>query len=322
MPECRFHTGINGCRFLGSPCTSEQQRRLSKQDIAEQELQTELGKLQLTKAAVQDLLSKGADWISTQKQKSATLTQALQEAQANLKVSSTHLQAHQQHTPPEQESLVVTQLEKLQSEYESVSLTKDNKTFLLRSDDEKIADGKHLHAQLSQQMHIYEQWESLNELIGSKSGQKFRTFAQSLTLETLLSYTNQHLQEFAKRYILQRVPGSELELQVIDRDMADEVRSIHSLSGGESFLVALALGLASLSSNKTQVKSLFIDEGFGSLDQETLDIALASLDTLQSLGRKVGVISHVPALVERIGAQVVVEKQRGGQSVVSVRAYV
>ncbi|NOQ16988.1 MAG: AAA family ATPase, partial [Methyloprofundus sp.] len=124
----------------------EQQRRLAKQDHSEQELQTELSKLQLTKIAVQELLSKSADWITTQKQKSATLTQALQEAQANLKVSTTHLQAHQQHAPLEQESLVVTQLEKLQSEYESLSLEKDNKTFLLRSDDEKIAAGKHLHA--------------------------------------------------------------------------------------------------------------------------------------------------------------------------------
>jgi exonuclease SbcC len=135
-------------------------------------------------------------------------------------------------------------------------------------------------------------------------------------LEALLAHSNQHLEDFAKRYCLQRVPGSDLELQIIDRDMADDVRSVHSLSGGESFLVslALALGLASLSSNKTQIESLFIDEGFGSLDPETLDIAIASLDTLQALGRKVGVISHVPILVERIGAKVVVEKLGGGRS--------
>ena len=102
------------------------------------------------------------------------------------------------------------------------------------------------------------------------------------------------------------MPRSDLELQVVDGDMGDEVRSVYSLSGGESFLVslALALGLASLSSHATQVESLFIDEGFGTLDQETLDVAIASLDTLQSLGRKVGVISHVPTLVERIGTQV------------------
>ncbi|MFA5924402.1 MAG: hypothetical protein WC856_24435 [Methylococcaceae bacterium] len=81
---------------------------------------------------------------------------------------------------------------------------------------------------------------------------------------------------------------------------------------------ALALGLASLSSNRTQVESLFIDEGFGSLDPETLDIAIASLDTLQALGRKVGVISHVPIQVERIGARVVVEKLGGGRSSVVI----
>jgi len=111
------------------------------------------------------------------------------------------------------------------------------------------------------------------------------------------------------------VPDSDLELQIIDRDMADDVHSIHSLSGGESFPIslALALGLASLSSNRTQVESLFIDEGFGSLDPETLDIAIASLDALQALGRKVGVISHAPILVEHIGAKVVVEKQGRGQ---------
>ena len=168
------------------------------------------------------------------------------------------------------------------------------------------------------QQHRWQQWESLNEVIGSSNGSKFRVFAQSLTLEALLAHSNQHLEDFAKRYHLQRVPGSDLELQIIDRDMADDVRSVHSLSGGESFLVslALALGLASLSSNRTQVESLFIDEGFGSLDPETLDIAIASLDTLQALGRKVGVISHVPILVERIGAKVVVEKQGGGRSTV------
>jgi DNA repair protein SbcC/Rad50 len=191
---------------------------------------------------------------------------------------------------------------------------------LLREDDKKIIAGSHLKAELEKQQERWQQWESLNDLIGSKNGAKFRGFAQSLTLEALLAHSNRHLEDFARRYRLQRVPGSELELQIIDRDMADDVRSVHSLSGGESFLVslALALGLASLSSNKTQVESLFIDEGFGSLDPETLDIAIASLDTLQALGRKVGVISHVPILVERIGARVMVEKQGGGRSRVFV----
>jgi len=130
------------------------------------------------------------------------------------------------------------------------------------------------------------------------------------------------LRDLAWRYRLQRVPGSDFELQAVDRDMGDEVRGVYSLSGGESFLVSLALapGLASLSSHSTQVESLFIDEGFGSLDQETLDVAIASLDTLQSLGRKVGVISHVSTLVERIGTQVRVLPRSGERSVVEVLA--
>jgi len=161
----------------------------------------------------------------------------------------------------------------------------------------------------------------MKELIGSSDGAKFRRFAQSLTLEALIAHANRHLEELARRFALQRVPGSDLELQVIDRDMADEVRSVFSLSGGESFLVslAMALGLASLNSKRTQVESLFIDEGFGSLDGDALETAVSSLDALQSLGRQVGIISHVSTLVERIGFQVQVTTRGGGRSTVCTK---
>jgi exonuclease SbcC len=140
-----------------------------------------------------------------------------------------------------------------------------------------------------------------------------------MTLDVLLFYTNAHLKDLAKRYRLERVKNS-LGLQVIDQDMGDEVRSVHSLSGGESFLVslALALGLASLSSQRVKVESLFIDEGFGSLDAETLRVAMDALDILQSQGRKVGVISHVAEMTERIPTQVQVRKGTGGKSTVHV----
>lgn len=157
-------------------------------------------------------------------------------------------------------------------------------------------------------------WEKLHELIGAASGDKFQLFAQSLTLEALLSHANVHLAELAPRYRLERVPNADLELQIVDRDMADEIRPVNSLSGGESFLVslALALGLSGLSARNTQVESLFIDEGFGTLDPQTLDTALATLDALQASGRKVGVISHVQGMAERIGVQIrVVPKGRG-----------
>ncbi len=160
----------------------------------------------------------------------------------------------------------------------------------------------------------------LGDVIGSHDGKLFRSFAQSLTLDSLLAVANDHLEELAPRYQLERVPRHDLELQVIDRDLGSEVRSVQSLSGGESFLVslALALGLSSMSAHDVRVRTLLIDEGFGTLDPSTLDSALAVLDALQSTGRQVGVISHVPALVERVGAHVRVVQRGGGRSEIVV----
>jgi exonuclease SbcC len=162
--------------------------------------------------------------------------------------------------------------------------------------------------------------EQLAALIGSADGKRLRDFAQSLTLETLLAAANAHLDELAPRYQLERVPGEDLELQVIDRDMGEEVRSLASLSGGETFLasLALALGLSSLSTGGTTVRTLLVDEGFGTLDPITLDTALAALDTLRASGRQVGIVSHVPGLDERVGATVEVRPIGGGKSVVAV----
>ena len=160
----------------------------------------------------------------------------------------------------------------------------------------------------------------LGDVIGSHDGKKFRAFAQSLTLDGLLAVANAHLEDLAPRYQLERVPNHDLELQVIDRDLGEEVRSVQSLSGGESFLVslALALGLSSMSAHDVRVRTLLIDEGFGTLDPATLDSALCVLDALQSQGRQVGVISHVPQLVERVGAHVKVVQRGGGRSEVIV----
>jgi exonuclease SbcC len=165
-----------------------------------------------------------------------------------------------------------------------------------------------------------EPWRVVGGLIGSADGKKFRTFSQSLTLEALLVQANHHLSELSPRYVLQRVPEQDLELQVVDRDMGEEVRSIHSLSGGETFLVSLslALGLSSLSARNTRVDTLFIDEGFGTLDGQTLEVVLHALDQLQHSGRQIGLISHVAGLAERIGVGVKVEPRGGGRSVVKV----
>jgi exonuclease SbcC len=138
-------------------------------------------------------------------------------------------------------------------------------------------------------------------------------------LENLLTFASIHLKHLNPRYELQRLPN-QVAIQIVDKDMGDEVRSVNTLSGGESFLVslALALGLASLSAENVVVESLFIDEGFGSLDPKTLTIAMDALERLQSMGRKVGVISHVQEMTERIPVQIKIQKQRGGSSILEV----
>lgn len=334
-------TELATCQQHQQHWQTETGRRYGNQEKALSTLNQSLAKQSITLEQLTELLTKDDIWLAKQKTAMAALERVLNESEALLKVkaedclklrppwmvevSQSEGNRCDRSQPVElTEEDAVKLLAELQQQRQAVNAKKEEQIILLREDDKKIDAGRLLKAELDQQQKRWEQWESLNELIGSKNGAKFRVFAQSLTLDALLAHSNQHLEDFAKRYALQRVPGSDLELQIIDRDMADDVRSVHSLSGGESFLVslALALGLASLSSNKTQVESLFIDEGFGSLDPETLDIAIASLDTLQALGRKVGVISHVPILVERIGTKVMVEKLGGGRSrVVIVGGY-
>lgn len=173
--------------------------------------------------------------------------------------------------------------------------------------------------ELAEKQTIAERWAKLNKLIGSADGTKFKVIAQSYTLNLLLLHANKHLSYLSKRYKLQQVPDT-LALQVIDCDMCDEIRTVYSLSGGESFLIslALALGLSSLSSNNLKVESLFIDEGFGSLDAESLRTAMEALEQLQMQGRKIGVISHVQEMSERISVQVQVHKKVNGKSVLTV----
>lgn len=174
---------------------------------------------------------------------------------------------------------------------------------------------KEIEAEWKEKQAVAEQWGKLNKLIGSADGTKFKVIAQSYTLNLLLLHANKHLSYLSKRYKLQQVSGT-LALQVIDCDMCDEVRTVYSLSGGESFLIslALALGLSSLSSNNLKVESLFIDEGFGSLDADSLRTAMEALEQLQMQGRKIGVISHVQEMSERISVQIQLHKSVNGKS--------
>ncbi len=233
------------------------------------------------------------------------------------------VQQHAQHVESRQDARdaaeIATAIEVLAQALTAERTTLGELQLRQRLDDEHGQQGRDLADAIVEQEASTRTWRQLAELVGSADGRKFRNYAQQLTLEVLLAHANVHLATLARRYRLERGEDS-LSLRVVDQDMADERRLVHSLSGGESFLVSLglALGLASLSSHRVRVESLFIDEGFGSLDQETLRVAMDALDVLQSQGRKVGVISHVPEMTERIGTRIEVRRGAGGRSTISI----
>lgn len=183
----------------------------------------------------------------------------------------------------------------------------------LQSDQQLQDKQRTLLEEVARRRQQCEEWAQLNQLIGSQKGDKFRRFAQGLTLDHLVYLANRQLSRLHGRYLLQRKASDTLELQVVDTWQADATRDTRTLSGGESFLVSLSLALAlsDLVSNKTRIDSLFLDEGFGSLDGDTLDSALDVLDNLNATGKSIGVISHVEAMKERIQVQIRVKKRNG-----------
>ncbi|WP_434638145.1 AAA family ATPase [Sulfurimonas sp. NW7] len=165
-------------------------------------------------------------------------------------------------------------------------------------------------------------WDKLNEFIGSADGAKFAKFAQGITLDNLVYIANKHLVSLSDRYSIVRLQkeAQQLQIAIIDRYQGDEIRPSNTLSGGESFLVSLslALGLSELASQKISIDSLFLDEGFGTLDTETLDVALNALNMLESQGKMIGVISHVETMKERIPLQIRIQKNGGGESCIEI----
>ncbi len=191
---------------------------------------------------------------------------------------------------------------------------------VLEVNTQNSAKHKERIVSLKKKRESFKVWVKLNELVGSADGTKFKKFAQGITLDQLINLANQHLNILSTRYILVRNQDKLLELEVIDAYQGNVVRPVSTLSGGESFIVslALALGLSELASQKIAIDSLFLDEGFGTLDEESLETALNALNLLQSGGKMVGVISHVEALKERIPLQIKVVPNGDGTSFVEV----
>lgn len=172
-------------------------------------------------------------------------------------------------------------------------------------------------AEMIEQQKNFEVLIKLNEMIGSADGNKFAKFAQGITLDQLIQLANKHLAVLSERYELQRnAHNKHLDIEVIDLFQSNTIRSVNTLSGGESFIVSLslALGLSELASQKISIDSLFLDEGFGTLDEESLEIAMHALSLLKDSGKMVGVISHVEALKERIPLQIKVVPKGNGVS--------
>lgn len=278
----------------------------------------------LTEETLKQLLEISQEEIKAGREKLTTLHHQITVAQTTLQERSNQLTRHSQHpdkTDVSQENIEQLKLNtiSLKQKIEELNHEKTEISVTLRNQQQNSGQAESLRLELEQQSYVMEQWGKLDDLIGSQSGYKFKEIAQGYTLDILLGYANKQLKELTARYKLQRVPN-ELALQIIDHDMCDEVRSVYSLSGGESFLVslALALGLSSFSSQNHHEENLFIDEGFGTLDAETLQIVMEALERLRSQGRKVGVISHVREMAERIPVQIFINKSGNGKSKVKI----
>lgn len=247
-----------------------------------------------------------------------SLEQHYQQVQTLSNQASQALVAHQQQRPADLEPQYSVEhiqqaLAQLAYQLQENAKRQGEIRQQIKQDADNRQQQQTLMAQIDKATQQVEDWGCLNALIGSKEGDKFRKFAQGLTLDNLVHLANRQLTRLHGRYLLQRKASEALEVEVVDTWQADAVRDTRTLSGGESFLVSLALALAlsDLVSHKTQIDSLFLDEGFGTLDSETLDTALDALDALNASGKTIGVISHVEAMKERIPVQIKVKKING-----------
>ncbi|MBN2797947.1 MAG: AAA family ATPase [Deltaproteobacteria bacterium] len=272
--------------------------------------------------ALRALLQREPAWIARSEEEISTSATARTKAGERAAERQERLDAHLRQGAPEVEREVLVQrASDLALRLEQVEGRATLVRARLLEDERRRAERSALDAERAAQEVLARRWVRLSAAIGSADGKKFSTFAQGLTLEVLLTYANAHLNQLRPRYFLERIPGENLELQIVDRFQGDEARPVDSLSGGESFLVALslALGMSSMSASRLRVDSLFIDEGFGTLDQDALGQALGFLQALQSQGRQVGVISHIEAMSEQVSNRVEVQVVGGGRSRVVVR---
>jgi exonuclease SbcC len=237
----------------------------------------------------------------------------IKQADALVKISIENSQGDLKKSQAFELSELETQLQVLTDKLKQIQLQIGQHQQSINADQQNKTKQQGLLTQIENEQNALDDLAYLTRLIGSADGAKFRRFAQGLTLNHLVYLANEQLNKLDGRYQLQCQDNETLSLSVLDTWQGDSVRDTKTLSGGESFLVSLALALAlsDLVSSKTSIDSLFLDEGFGTLDNDTLEIALDALDNLNASGKMIGIISHVEALKERIAVQIKVEKQSG-----------
>ncbi|WP_248805135.1 AAA family ATPase [Pseudomonas sp. MWU13-2100] len=310
---------------LGADLKARQERRQALEqeslELAQQVAHWRALHPQLDDAGLEQLLACDDEYVSQLRQQLQASEKAVEQARVLLQEREKHLQHHQaQHNgnldaPALDAALGELQTQLVASEQQCAELRAQ------QAEDQRRQDAnQELQQRIAEANSEYQRWARLDALIGSATGDRFRKLAQAYNLDLLVHHANAQLRQLVRRYRLKR-GGSMLGLLVMDTEMGDELRSVHSLSGGETFLVslALALGLASMASSTLKIESLFIDEGFGSLDPESLQLAMDALDGLQAQGRKVAVISHVQEMHERIPVQIQVRRQGNGLSTLEVK---
>ncbi len=261
------------------------------------------------------------DYVHKQQlqQQQQNLQQNLQQALNTLGVYEQQRQQHHASQP----ELTQAELQHSLLELAQTAQQLDEQCTALKvkkmQDEQQQLQATQYMTQLEKAKAEYHRWDKISSLIGDAKGATFKKLAQQFHLQMLVELANQQLAALTPRYQLRCIEDS-LGLTIVDHYMNDEVRPVLSLSGGESFLVslALALGIANMASGTTKLESLFIDEGFGTLDQSSLHIVMDALDRLQSQGRKVVLISHIADMHERIPVKIQVIPQGSGASKIEV----
>lgn len=276
---------------------------------------------------LEQLFSHDATWMKDKREYLKQLNHKLLKTKSAVEERQKVLQEHLESKDKPQAELdkdsVIEQLKEVEQRIEQLNNEDKNLSNALAQDETNRKKLENFKKDIQDREPQVKLWAQLNDLFGSASGDKFAKIAQRYTISNLLGYANKQLETIAPRYRLKQVDPDSLNLVVVDRYMMNEERTVFSLSGGETFLVslALALGLSALSSRHVNIRSLFIDEGFGSLDADTLSVALDALETLQSQqSRVIGVISHVQEMNERISTQVQVKSNGSGGSTIAIRS--